>query len=125
MLDSLKVLTAVEERKDEIARMADELCRRFGDRRPEQNRLPSRAQFENLRLVASSTESIEEVKSFIYYQIARGVEGWSRDFGDELLQKIEQIAGIFGADKQKQIKAIRLFTGYLIRYALFYSPRRR
>jgi hypothetical protein len=119
MLDSLKVLTAVEEKKDEIAGVADELCERF------KNNLPSRAQFENLRLVASSTESIEEVKSFIYYQIARGVEGWSRDFGDELLQKIEQIAGIFGADKQKQIKAIRLFTGYLIRYAMFYSPRRR
>jgi hypothetical protein len=117
MLDSLKVLTAVEEKKDKIAGVADELCERF------KNNLPSRAQFENLRLVASSTESIEEVKSFIYYQIARGVV--DKGFGNELLRRIEEIAKIFGADKQKQIKAIRLFTGYLIRYAMFYSKEVR
>jgi phage regulator Rha-like protein len=119
MLDSLKVLTAVEKEKDEIARMAEELCERF------QNNLPKRAQFENLRLVASSTESIEELKSFIYYQKARKIPKWTDKFVEELIKKIEGIKSKFSDNKQMQIKAIRLFTGYLIRYALFYSKEVR
>jgi len=114
VLDTIRILRDLENRKDGIARYAKELCERFQNRR-----FPPISQFENLRIVASSTESIEEVKSFIYYQVGRRVPGWSKELGDELIEKIDDVVALL-TDRTGQMRALRLFMGYLVRYARYY-----
>ena len=112
MTESLQILVELEKQKDEIAKIAEELCQR------QRSLLPRRTQFENLRVVASSTESIEELKSYIYYQIGR--ERYEPGFGKDLLKAIDEVAKLI-PDVRGRAGAVRLFTGYLSRYAVYYG----
>ncbi|MEW6457052.1 MAG: hypothetical protein AB1410_10120 [Acidobacteriota bacterium] len=114
----LERLESIEKRKDHLVKEAEKLCNDYG-----REKIPETAQLQNLRTVAFSTSSIEEIKNYIKYQMGRIKEWFSekegKKFGDALIKKIEEEKTYFSSNPDTALYSIRLFIGYLIRYAKY------
>ncbi len=106
-------ITEVLEQRRQLERSKDELARKVYQLVKEAE-LPGSAQLQNLRTVAASTESFEELKLFILYQEARE---WQSGFGEALLRHLDTLRA--GAGDRLFMEKIRHFLGFLIRYARY------
>lgn len=118
MATILERLKSIEERKDHLVEEVEKLCDKY-----DRANIPEAAQLQNLRTVAFSTTSIGEIKNYIKYQMGR-IEKWRSEkdgekFGGELIKKFEDEKNYFAGDLDKTLHSIRLFIGYLIRYAKY------
>ena len=117
----LNRIIAIEEKKDELVKKAEEFFQDRGDNVP-----IDKNQFENVCRMAMTTESINEIKNFIRYQIGRAKqnEGWQdRDFGKKLVDMIEEIAKLHDEQSVK-IGYVRLFLGFWNRHAVYLRSMR-
>ena len=79
-------------------------------------------QFQDLLGKANMTTSVKEIVNFIQYQCGRDRKqnGWAhRNFGNDLIKKIEEVAGLERSDRELSMDLVRLFLGYLLRYARY------
>lgn len=117
---TLDLREKIEGHKDELVRRAEKLCDAHRPR-------VARAGLQNLLTIANSTLSVEEVKNFIKYQMGRKTEArkW-RDFGEYLIKEIEEIVNNMGisGNSEFNIQLVRLFLGYVTRYAQFLGEER-
>ena len=107
MGEFFEILKAIENKKSDLVKKAESLCEKY------KSNIPERSQLQNLKNVAHSTTCIEEIKNYIRYQIGR--KEWEKGFGEEIIKLIDTISAELGSDKEKTIRAVRLFIGYLIR----------
>jgi len=112
--EALELRRKLEDEKDTIAREVYKLVDQQGAH------LPETAQLQNLRTVAAGTESLEELKIYIYYQMSREIRNPPIDpqFGRALLQSIENLKPT-GGNNDFWVEKVRLFLGYLARYARY------
>jgi hypothetical protein len=86
-------------------------------------RLPDPAQLQNLRSLAAGTESLEELKIYIWYQMTRsGRAPIPSGFGGELVGIIEALAQ---EEEELAVKQVGLLLGYLYRYARYARDNQR
>jgi hypothetical protein len=87
-----------------------------------------RSQLQNILGLSIATTSVREIVNFIQYQIGREDPekperyAWRKNnFGTQLIQNIWQVAQK-GDDNEVKIRLVRLFIGYLVRYARYLKP---
>lgn len=109
---TLELKEKIEGQKDKLVRKAENL---------KQAPKVTSAGLQNLLAIANSTQSVEEVKNFIKYQIGRRTTGrdWrTNGFGEFLIREIEDIVKNYGGGNLKySAQLVRLFLGYVTRYA--------
>jgi hypothetical protein len=99
----------LDARKDALAKYVYDLVKSHREM------LPDPAQLQNLRSLAASTDSLEELKIYIWYQTSRTTRPpIRREFGIPLVRIIESLE-----QEEFAIEQVRLFLGYLYRYAHF------
>jgi hypothetical protein len=103
-------------KKDALAKRVYELVNRTLENN--QRDLPDPAQLQNLRSLAAGTDSLEELKIYILYQMSRpGRAPISPQFGRPLVGIIEELAQL--AQEERAVEQVRLLLGYLYRYARY------
>jgi hypothetical protein len=101
----------LDARKDALAKHVYDLVN------SQREALPDPAQLQNLRSLAASTDSLEELKIYIWYQMSRpGRPPIRLEFGRPLVRIIETLAQ---EEEELAVKQVRLLLGYLYRYARF------
>src|SRR5258705_12998080 len=92
--DQVSLLQGEQERRRKLDDKKDDLAKRVYDLVNSQfNALPQPAQLQNLRSLAASTDSLEELKIYIQYQTSRTSQPPIRpEFGDPLARIIETLA---------------------------------
>ncbi len=126
MLSEKEVQTLVERHntlenlKDPLVELVERFCNARqtsynGQAAPPEGKLGNR-QFQDLAGKANATKSVNEIKNFIRYQIARD-GGWRQDnFGEELLAQLTKVAELARNDPELHIQLVRLYFGYLNRH---------
>lgn len=117
----VELRSKIEKYKDKLVEQAEELCDKH---RPE----VSRAGLHNLLALANSTLSVKEIQNFVKYQMGRRTKGddWFRNyFGENLVSELNKIKTKYnvGEDKDFYIALVRLFIGYVLRYAQYLEKR--
>lgn len=93
------------------------------DRKPKE---VEEAQMRNLLEMATASDSIEALKVFVQYQMGRGK--LPRDFGEQLIQKIDKELGNRAEEisknypehkKEVLLELVRHYLGYMNRYFKF------
>ena len=102
----------LEGKKNALAKRVYELVNRTLEN--DQRDLPDPAQLQNLRSLAAGTDSLEELKIYILYQISRPGAPISQQFGRPLVDIIEELA-----QEERAVEQVRLLLGYLYRYARY------
>src|SRR5262249_45464895 len=103
----------LDDKKDALAKRVYELVNRTLEN--DQRNLPDPAQLQNLRSLAAGTDSLEELKIYILYQMSRpGRAPISPQFGRPLVDIIEELA-----QEERAVEQVRLLLGYLYRYARY------
>ena len=106
----------LDDKKDALAKRVYELVNRTLEN--DQRNLPDPAQLQNLRSLAAGTDSLEELKIYILYQMSRpGRAPISPQFGRPLVGIIEELAQL--AQEERAVEQVRLLLGYLYRYARY------
>jgi hypothetical protein len=106
----------LDNKKDALAKQVYDLVNKHRER------LPDPSQLQNLRSLAAGTESLEELKIYIWYQITRsGRAPIPSGFGSELVGIIEGLRqeALARQEEALAIKQVRLLLGYLYRYARY------
>lgn len=106
---------ALEDRKDKIATDAMDLFTLSKDL------WPTPTQLQGLRAAAASTDSVEEVKIFIQYQVGR--EQIKKPFGDKLIDHIKSWESETNGDMKLYIEIVRQFLGNAVRYRKYMEYR--
>jgi hypothetical protein len=116
--DQVSLLQGEQERRRKLDAKKDDLAKRVYDLVNSQfNALPQPAQLQNLRSLAASTDSLEELMIYIRYQTSRPSQPPIRpEFGDPLVRIIETLG-----QEELAIEQVRLFLGYLYRFARYRS----
>jgi hypothetical protein len=103
----------LDSKKNALAKRVYELVKRtLEHNRPDV--LPVPAQLQNLRSLATGTDSLEELKIYIWYQMSRPRAPISQQFGRPLVDIIEELA-----QEEHAVEQVRLLLGYLYRYARY------
>jgi hypothetical protein len=105
----------LDDKKDALAKRVYELVNRTLEN--SQRDLPVPAQLQNLRSLAAGTDSLEELKIYILYQMSRPGAPISPQFGRPLVGIIEELAQL--AQEECPVEQVRLLLGYLYRYARY------
>jgi hypothetical protein len=101
-------------KKNALAKRVYELVNRTLENN-QRDALPVSAQLQNLRSLAAGTDSLEELKIYILYQMSRpGRALISPQFGRPLIGTIEELA-----QEELAVEQVRLLLGYLYRYACY------
>ena len=100
-------------KKNALAKRVYELVNRTLEN--SQRDLPVPAQLQNLRSLAAGTDSLEELKIYILYQMSRPGAPISPQFGRPLVGIIEELA----QEDLAPVEQVRLLLGYLYRYARY------
>jgi hypothetical protein len=102
-------------KKNALAKRVYELVNRTLENN-QRDALPDPAQLQNLRSLAAGTDSLEELKIYILYQMSRpGRAPISPQFGRPLVGIIEELA----QEEFAPVEQVRLLLGYLYRYARY------
>jgi hypothetical protein len=110
-----KLDAKLDAKKDDIAKRVYELVN------SQIKSLPDPAQLQNLRSLAANTDSLEEIKIYIWYQTSRTNRPPIRpEFGIPLVRIIESLA-----QEELAIEQVRLFLGYLYRFARYRRGNRQ
>ena len=85
-------------------------------------------QLQHLASRSGETKSVKEIVNFIRYQIGRDMKrekNWAmKDFGKELIDRIQKVGGLAGSDKEVAIQLVRLFLGYFQRHARYLEAQK-
>lgn len=122
-LKTIELRNKTEKCKDKLVERAEKLC-------DEHYPTVSRAGLHNLLALANSTLSVKEIQNFIKYQMGRSTKGedWAKkDFGKNLVSEINKIKTECNVDEDKElyIALVRLFIGYVVRYAQYLQSQRK
>jgi hypothetical protein len=114
--DQVTMLQTAQEQRRRLDARKDDLAKRMYELVNSQlNALPEPAQLQNLRSLAANTDSLEELKIYILYQTSRTSRPpIRREFGEPLVRIIETLA-----QEELAIEQVRLFLGYLYRFARY------
>jgi hypothetical protein len=116
-LNTIELRDKIEKCKDKLVERAEKLCDKHCPN-------IARAGLHNLSALANSTLSVKEIQNFVKYQMGRRTKGedWSANaFGENLVSELNVIKTDcnVGEDRDLYIALVRLFIGYVVRYAQY------
>src|SRR5688572_19056445 len=91
--DQVTMLQREQEQRRKLDARKDALAKRVYDLvHSQRGRPPGQAQLQNLRSLAASTDSLEELKIYIWYQMTRAGQPIPPELGRPLVGVIEELA---------------------------------
>jgi len=122
-LRAIELKSKIEKYKDKLVEQAEKLCDTY-------HPTVARSGLQNLLALANSTLSVKEIQNFVKYQMGRRTKGedWAgKGFGENLVSELDKIKTECNAgdDKELYIALVRLFIGYVVRYAQYLEQTRK